>query len=132
IMMVAVSGLHETFAPHKSQKELASLLNLLPEQTTLYEVGNETTVYVNQLILGDQVIVKVGDAIPVDGKIIRGQTAINQAAITGESMHVNKVEDDEVFAGTYNLNSAIIVEVTTSPDQFVVSKIVALVKDAQD
>ena len=132
IMIFAVSGLLETFAHNKSQKELTSLLNLSPEQATLYEDGKETIVFVNQLKVGDQVIVKVGDAIPVDGKIIRGQTAINQAAITGESMPVNKVEDDEVFAGTYNLNSAIIVEVTTSPDQFVVSKIVALVKDAQD
>jgi len=115
IMIFAVSGLLETFAHNKSQKELTSLLNLSPEQATLYEDGKETIVFVNQLKVGDQVIVKVGDAIPVDGKIIRGQTAINQAAITGESMPVNKVEDDEVFAGTYNLNSAIIVEVTTLP-----------------
>src|SRR5690554_7620069 len=73
IMIFAVSGLLETFAHNKSQKELTSLLNLSPEQATLYEDGKETIVFVNQLKVGDQVIVKVGDAIPVDGKIIRGQ-----------------------------------------------------------
>ena len=131
IMIFAISGLLETFAHNKSQKELTSLLNLSPEQATLYSDGVETIVSINDLNIGDAIIVKVGDAIPVDGKILRGQTAINQAAITGESMPVNKQENDEVYAGTYNLNSAIIVQITTPPEEFVVNKIIKLVSDAQ-
>ncbi len=132
IMIFAISGLLETFAHNKSQKELTSLLKISPELATLYKDGEETVVSINDLQIGDTVIVKVGDAIPVDGKITKGQTAINQAAITGESMPVNKQENDEVFAGTYNLNSAILVEITVSPDQFVVNKIIKLVSDAQE
>src|SRR5690554_2340564 len=132
IMIFAISGLLETFAHNKSQKELTSLLKISPELATLYKDGVETVVSINDLQIGDIVIVKVGDAIPVDGKITKGQTAINQAAITGESMPVSKVEDDDVFAGTYNLNAAIIVKITVSPDEFVVNKIIKLVSDAQE
>jgi len=132
IMIFAISGLLETFAHNKSQKELTSLLKLSPELATLYTEGDEKVVSINDLKVGDVVIVKVGDAIPVDGLIIRGQTAINQAAITGESMPVNKKENDTVFAGTFNLNSAILVKITVSPDQFVVNKIINLVSDAQN
>lgn len=132
IMIFAISGLLETFAHNKSQKELTSLLKLSPELATLYNDGNETIVSINDLNVGDVVIVKVGDAIPVDGVIIRGQTAINQAAITGESMPVNKKEHDTVFAGTYNLNSAILVKIAVSPDEFVVNKIIKLVSEAQN
>src|SRR5690554_2450747 len=132
IMIFAISGLLESFAHNKSQKELTSLLNLSPELATLYDDGKETVVAINNLKIGDVVIVKVGDQIPVDGKIIRGHTAINQAAITGESMPVNKGKSDDVYAGTYNLNAAILVKVTTSPKDFVVNKIVQLVSDAQD
>lgn len=132
IMIFAISGLMETFAHNKSQKELTSLLNLSPERATLYQDGVETVVAINDLKLGDIVIVKVGDAIPVDGLIFKGSTAINQAAITGESMPVNKGENDDVFAGTYNLNSAILVKITTRPEEFVVNKIIKLVRDAQD
>ena len=95
IMIFAISGLMETFAHNKSQKELTSLLNLSPERATLYQDGVETVVAINDLKLGDIVIVKVGDAIPVDGLIFKGSTAINQAAITGESMPVNKGENDD-------------------------------------
>lgn len=132
IMIFAISGLLETFAHNKSQKELTALLKLSPEVATLYTDGNEQIVSISDLKIGDVVIVKVGDSVPVDGLIIRGETAINQAAITGESMPVNKKENDNVFAGTFNLNSAILVKITVSPDQFVVNKIINLVSDAQN
>ncbi|WP_051457533.1 heavy metal translocating P-type ATPase [Acholeplasma granularum] len=132
IMIFAVSGLLETFAHNKSQKELTSLLNISPDLATLYNDGIETQVSVKDLKKGDVVIVKVGDAVPVDGVITRGQTAINQAAITGESMPVNKDLGDQVFAGTYNLNSPILIKITVSPEEFVVNKIIDLVTAAQE
>src|SRR5690554_7319830 len=67
IMIFAVSGLLETFAHNKSQKELTSLLNISPDLATLYNDGIETQVSVKDLKKGDVVIVKVGDAVPVDG-----------------------------------------------------------------
>src|SRR5690606_7543410 len=105
---------------------------LSPELATLYQDGEERVVSINELKIGDVVIVKVGDSIPVDGIILRGQTQINQATITGESMPVNKKEKDSVFAGTLNLSAAILIQITVSPDEFVVNKIIQLVEDAQN
>ncbi|MBN3490162.1 cadmium-translocating P-type ATPase [Acholeplasma equirhinis] len=132
IMIFAVSGILEGYATNKSKKELTNLLNISPDHATLYKDGEETVVDVSELKVGDQVIVKVGDSIPVDGKIIRGKSSINEAAITGESMPVLKDLNDTVYAGTFNLTSPILIEITTSPEDFVVSKIINLVKDAQE
>ncbi len=132
IMIFAVSGVLEGYATAKSKKELSALLNLSPETATLYNDGNESTVNVSDIKIGDVVIVKVGDQIPVDGLITRGSSSINQAAITGESMPVSKKVGDSVFAGTFNLNSPLLVETKVDPTESVVAKIVALVADAQE
>ncbi len=132
IMIFAISGILEDFAHEKSKKELTALLKISPDTATLYLNGDEKVVSVSELKIGDQVLVKVGDSIPVDGKIVRGKSSINQAAITGESMPVTKDLNDLVYAGTYNLTSPIIVETTLDPNDFVVNKIITLVKDAQD
>src|SRR5690606_17756923 len=132
IMIFAVSGVLEGYATAKSKKELSALLNLSPETATLYNDGNESTVNVSDIKIGDVVIVKVGDQIPVDGLITRGSYSINQAAITGESMPVSKKVGDSVFAGTFNLNSPLLVETKVDPTESVVAKIVSLVADAQE
>ncbi len=132
IMIFGLSGLLESYAHSKSTKELTSLLNLSPDLATKYEDGVETVVSVNDLTIGDTVIVKVGDSIPVDGIISRGNSSINEAAITGESMPVSKKINDKVYAGTFNLSSPILVEIKSNPNEFVVNKIIDLVTDAQD
>lgn len=132
IMIFAISGILEDFAHEKSKKELTALLKISPDTATLYNNGDEKVVSVNELKIGDIVLVKVGDSIPVDGKIIRGKSSINQAAITGESMPVTKDVNDVVYAGTYNLSSPILVETTIDPNDFVVNKIINLVKEAQE
>ena len=132
ILIFSISGVLESYATSKSEKELTSLLKLAPKTAILYEDGNETEVQIQNLKISDQVIVKVGQQVPVDGKIIKGSTSLDQSPITGEYVPVGKHKGDEVFAGSINIEQTIIVETTKSPKDSVVQKIVDFVKEAQD
>jgi len=132
IMIFAVSGVLEGYATQKSKKELTALLNLSPETGTLYQDGTETSIPIRDIKVGDLVIVKVGDQIPVDGIIVRGTSNINQASITGEAIPVSKKTGDSVYAGTMNILSPILVETKVDPSESVVAKMVELVKEAQE
>ena len=131
ILIFSISGVLESYATSKSEKALTSLLELAPKTALLLQNGIETEVMVETLNISDQVVVKVGQQVPVDGKIISGATALNQAAITGEFLPVNKMTGDEVFAGSINIESQIIVETEKSPKDSIVQKIVDFVKKAQ-
>lgn len=130
IFIFSMSGVLESYTTSKSEKALTNLLKLAPETATLAK--DESVVLISTLKIGDQVIVKVGEQVPVDGKIISGTTSLDQSAITGEFDSVYKKEQDDVFAGSMNLESTIIVETTKDPKESVVQKIVDFVKNAQE
>jgi len=121
----------ENYAGERARKSIASLLKLIPETATIKKDGNNFQIHVHDVKVGDILIVKPGDKVPIDGKVIKGSTSINQAAITGESIPVNKDIGDDIFAGTLNLEGYIEMEVTKESDQTVLSKIVKLVKESQ-
>ncbi|MDO9630079.1 MAG: heavy metal translocating P-type ATPase [Acholeplasmataceae bacterium] len=131
ILIFSISGVLESYATSRSEKALTSLLKLAPQTALLYQDNIETEVLVSKLKINDQVIVKVGQQVPVDGKIVSGSTSLNQAAITGEFVPVSKDLGDNVYAGSINIESQIIVETTKDPKDSVVQKIVDFVKDAQ-
>ncbi|SET73015.1 Cd2+/Zn2+-exporting ATPase [Salinibacillus kushneri] len=131
IFIFALSGALETYTMNKSEKELSSLMKLQPDEAVRI-TGNKTeTVPVLALQLNDHILVKAGERIPADGIILRGRTAIDESAITGESMPVEKELDDNVFAGTVNLNGSLVVELTKSPSESVFQKIIHLVQAAK-
>ncbi|MBN2267926.1 MAG: heavy metal translocating P-type ATPase [Acholeplasmataceae bacterium] len=132
ILIFSISGVLESYATSKSEKELTGLLKLAPETALLLKNDEEIEVEVSKLSVGDQVIVKVGQQIPVDGKIIKGSTSLNQAAITGEFVPVSRSVGEEVFAGSLNIESTIIVETMKDPKDSVVQKIIDFVSDAQE
>ena len=132
ILIFSISGVLESYATSKSEKELTGLLKLAPETALLFKDNEEIEVEVSKLTVGDQVIVKVGQQIPVDGKIIKGSTSLNQAAITGEFVPVSRSVGEEVYAGSLNIESTIIVETTKDPKDSVVQKIIDFVSDAQE
>jgi Cd2+/Zn2+-exporting ATPase len=132
ILIFSISGVLESYATSKSEKELTSLLKLAPKTAILYEDGREKEVQIQDLKISDQVIVKVGQQVPVDGKIIKGSTSLDQSPITGEYVPVGKHKGDDVFAGSINIEQTIIVETTKSPKDSVVQKIVDFVKEAQE
>lgn len=131
IMIFSISGVLESYATSKSEKALTSLLKLAPEQALKRTEHDEVLVNVSDLFIGDEVIVKVGEQVPVDGKIIEGNTSLNQAAITGEFQPVEKHTHDKVFAGSINIESTIVVKTEKDPKDSVVQKIVDFVKKAQ-
>lgn len=131
IFIFAVSGALETYTMNKSNKEISSLMEMQPEEALRVNNGNEEKVHVSQLAIGDLILVKPGDRVPSDGTILKGQTTIDEAAITGESIPVSKSSDDPVFAGTVNLNGSITVEITKPNSETLFHKIIELVQSAQ-
>ncbi|WP_040206341.1 heavy metal translocating P-type ATPase [Neobacillus jeddahensis] len=131
IFIFAVSGALETYTMNKSNKEISSLMKLQPEEALLLKNGIEQRVAVSELLAGDHILIKPGERIPSDGIITKGQTNIDEAAITGESMPVSKADHAEVFAGTVNMTGAITVQVTKTSKDTLFHKIIELVQSAQ-
>lgn len=133
IFIFAVSGALETYTMNKSNKEISSLMELQPEEAwKLSNDGTVTRVPVQELTLGDYLVVKPGERIPADGIVMRGATSIDEAAISGESIPVSKQVNDELFAGTVNISGAITMEMTKANEDSLFQKIIQLVQSAQD
>jgi Zn2+/Cd2+-exporting ATPase len=132
IFIFAVSGALETYTMNKSHKEISALMDLQPQEALrIFPNGLEEKVAVEDLRIGDHILVKPGDRVPSDGKISEGQSNFDEAAITGESFPVSKTRNDEVFAGTVNLRGTITIEITKPADETLFQKIITLVQSAQ-
>ncbi|MFX3648117.1 MAG: heavy metal translocating P-type ATPase [Paenibacillus sp.] len=131
IFIFALSGALESYATERSHKDISSLLALKPETALRIEDGQMNLVAIDDLQPGDLLLVKPGELIPADGVVYRGSSFINQSSITGESLPVDKVAGDEVYAGTVNGEGALYVEVTKSAEGSVFGKIIKLVEEAQ-
>jgi len=132
IFIFAVSGALETYAMNKSHREISALMNLQPEEAWLVRGNFEPMkVAVSTLQIGDHLLIKPGERVPADGVIFKGQSSIDESAISGEPLPVAKHEGDEVFAGTVNLNGAITMEMTKPNSETLFQKIIELVQSAQ-
>src|SRR5699024_11805127 len=108
----ALSGALQTYTLNKSNKDTSSLIHLQPEEATLVESGREKVVPVSGLRVGDTIAVLASERIPADGIIIKGSTAIDESAITGESVPISKANQADVFAGTVALDGSISIKIT--------------------
>jgi Zn2+/Cd2+-exporting ATPase len=131
IFIFSLSGALETYTTNKSRKEISALFDLQPEKAVLLIKGDEKVIPVDQLRIDDDIIVRPGERIPADGKIVKGETTIDEAAITGESLPVRKGLDQDVFAGTMNKNGSIVVRITKKSTETLFHKIIDLVQTAQ-
>lgn len=132
IFIFSLSGALETYTTNKSHKEISALFDLKPEEAILYsENGRERIVPVEKLEINDQIIVKPGERIPADGAIIKGETTIDEAAITGESVPVKRGIEKDVYAGTMNITGSIIVKITKKSSDTLFQKIIDLVQTAE-
>ncbi len=132
ILIFSISGVLETFANARSEKALKSLLNLAPDTAILYNDGNEREVDLSDVSKGDHLIVKVGQKVPVDGEILNGNTAVDQAAITGEFVPAYKHEGDLLYAGAINIESTVTIIAVKNAKDSVIQKIVSFVEKAQN
>ncbi len=132
IFIFSMSGALETYALNKNNDAISSLMKLQPEEAWLVRGGfAPIKVAANTLVKNDHILIKPGERIPADGLIIKGETTIDEAAITGESMPVSKLIDSEVFAGTVNLSGTITVNVSKPNSESLFQKIISLVQNAQ-
>ena len=131
VILFALSEELERFSMDRARKSIQSLMDIAPNQAIVKRFGQETTVHVNDIVIGDMMIVKPGQKIAMDGVIVGGSSSINQAAITGEYVPVEKSLDDEVFAGTLNEEGHLEVKVTKLVNDTTLAKIIHLVEEAQ-
>ncbi|WP_227132965.1 heavy metal translocating P-type ATPase [Halorubellus salinus] len=131
-VLFSVSELLEGYAMDRTRNSLQELVELSPDEATRKRAaGGTETVPVEDLAVGDVVVVKPGEKVPADGVVVDGDTAINQAPVTGESVPVDKTIGDDVYAGTINEAGYVEVEVRAEASDSTLSRIVSLVEDAE-
>lgn len=131
IFIFALSGALESFAGEQSRRDISALAAMKPETALRIDADGMKEVAAETLLVGDLVLVKPGEVIPADGIVSSGGSSVNQSAITGESMPVDKRAGDGVYAGTINGEGALYVEVTSPADGTLFAKIIALVEQAE-
>ncbi len=132
LFLFTLSGALEEFAMERTRKAIEALAHLRPDVATTRRDGAEITLAVDALVLGDIVLVRPGERLPVDGTVVKGVTTVDQSPITGESVPVHKEPGDEVFAGTINGGGALEVEMSKPASESTLSKIIKLVAEAQE
>ena len=132
IFIMAVVGALESYTLDKTRRAIRDLLRLAPTTATVRRDGVEVTVPAAELQVGDIVVVRPGERIPVDGVVTAGAGAVNQAPITGESMPVEKAVGSDVFAGTLNETGRLDVRTVKCGSDTTLARIVHLVEEAQE
>lgn len=135
VFLFAVSEALEAYSMDKARQSIRQLMDIAPPTATIKrahgEHFHEMELPTEEIEIGDILIVKPGQKIAMDGIVVNGLSAVNQAAITGESIPVGKTVDDEVFAGTLNEEGALEVRVTKRVEDTTIAKIIHLVEEAQ-
>ena len=132
MLFYQIGELFQSIAVGRSRKSIAKLMDIRPDSATVIRDGEELEVSPEDVQVGEVIIVKPGEKIPLDGVIIEGESSVNQAALTGESAPVDKALSDNVISGTLNLTGVIKVRTTSTFGQSTVSKILELVENASD
>ncbi|SFS58477.1 heavy metal translocating P-type ATPase [Marininema halotolerans] len=123
----------EGLGMEKARRSMESLMEVAPREATLLTSNGETTVIsIDHLQAGDIVLVRSGEKIPSDGVIIEGNSSVNEAAITGESLPIQKGSEDSVYGGSINNEGVLKVRVESPFSQSAISRILQLVQEAQD
>ncbi len=130
LTLITIGKTLEAFSKGKTTSALKGLMSLAPETATIIKDGKEVTIRIEDLKIGDIFVVRPGDAIPVDGTIIEGVSAINESSLTGESIPVDKKVDDSVYSGTINTSGYLKCKATRVGEDTTLSQIIKMVSDA--
>lgn len=130
LALITVGKMLEARSKGKTTDALKGLMKLAPKTAVILVNGKETTVAIEQVKKGDVFVVKPGESIPVDGVVVKGHSAVNESALTGESIPVDKVEGDAVSAATINQSGYLECEATRVGEDTTLSQIIQMVSDA--
>ena len=130
-VLFSVAELLEDYAMDRARDSLRELMELSPDEATVRREGGETTVPTDGVAVGETVIVRPGEKVPLDGTVTEGESAVDESPITGESVPVDKAVGDEAFAGAINEEGYLEIEVTSTAGDSTLSRIIELVQGAQ-
>lgn len=131
LVMLTGGDALEDYAARKANSELKSLLDNSPQQAHLISDGGTSDVSVNDLKVGDHILVKPGELVPVDGKIIEGSTTVDESSLTGEAKPISKAVDDEVMSGSVNGDQSFTMQATKRAADSQYQQVVKLVQTAE-
>jgi Cd2+/Zn2+-exporting ATPase len=130
--LFSCAELLEAYAVDRARNSLNELMELAPETATVRRAGHEIKLTAAEVVVGDTVLIRPGERVPMDGKVATGDSTIDQSTITGESMPAAKRVGDEVFAGTINHEGYLEVEASHLASQSVLSRIIKMVEEAEE
>jgi len=132
MFLFSLSNTLETYAMGRTHASIRALLDMTPKEAEVYRDGALVRVPVEELEIDELVLVRPGGQVPADGVVVTGESAVNEASITGESLPVEKLPGSRVFAGTINGQGALDVRVTTAVENSTLARIVQVVREARE
>jgi Cd2+/Zn2+-exporting ATPase len=131
LVLFAFGTTLEGFALERTRRSVEALMELAPDDAHVLIGADEHTMPVEEVVTGATLIVRPGERVPLDGVILEGASSLDESALTGESVPVDKQAGDDVFAGTLNAFGALTIRVTAASDETALARIAALVAEAQ-
>jgi Cd2+/Zn2+-exporting ATPase len=131
VFLFSLGNALQGYTLDKTRNSIRALMDLTPNEALVKRNGTEMTLPVEEIQIGDIIIIRPGEKIAMDGKVVEGYSSVNQASITGESLPVDKNVGDEVYAGTINERGSLEVYVTRLAKDNTITKIIAMVEEAQ-
>ncbi len=132
MLLYQVGELFQSIAVGKSRKSIASLMDIRPDRATVVRDGKETEVSPEEVAVGETIVIRPGEKVPLDGTVIEGDTTLNTAALTGESAPRSASVGDKIASGSVNLTGVIYVKTESVFAESTVSKILELVENASE
>src|SRR5690606_2580538 len=131
LTLITLGKLLEARAKGRTSEAIKKLMGLAPRTATLLRGTEEVEVPVDELVVGDIVVVRPGERVPVDGVVIEGRSSVDESMLTGESLPVSKQVGSEVIGATVNKSGRLVVEATRVGAQTALAQIIRLVEQAQ-
>ena len=131
ITLIMIGKHMESRSKGKTSEAIKKLMELAPDTATLLRDGKELEVYIDEIIEGDILIVKPGNKVPLDGVVIKGASSVDESMLTGESIPVEKEENDTVIGGSINFNGVLHIRVIHTGENTTLAQIIKLIEDAQ-